>query len=401
VLRVIIALSLPFAACAADMAVRAWEASITLPTWEEGPPDPMPHFAVLGAEQPWYPYPVRSSLGKQSRTQTWRTLNLENEYLACVVLPDLGGHLYSCRDKLSGYEMFHANPSIKKAMIGLRGAWAALGVELNFPVGHSLLTVSPVDFRTSQTADSASVWVGATDRVTGMRWRVQFTLEREAAVLRQSVRLENATPVRQRYYWWTNAGVTLTDDTRFVLPTKQIASHGKTQIDTWPVGKSGLDRSNPAGFPTSAGWFAHETREPFLAVYHPRAQTGTLHYADPAEVPGKKIWAWGRDEDRQVRVMLSDDNSQYVEIQAGLFANQETFGFLEAFRRSAAMRCFTWRGRPVHCRHNCWRRALSRAPGREFPAARSPWLTRQWRWIRPSRGRAVSRPRPPVRAGCN
>uniref|UniRef100_Q01PP1 DUF5107 domain-containing protein n=1 Tax=Solibacter usitatus (strain Ellin6076) TaxID=234267 RepID=Q01PP1_SOLUE len=337
VLRVMIVLSLPFAAFAAEPAVRVWEASITLPTWEEAPPDPMPHFAALGAEQPWYPYPVRSSLGKQSRAETWRTLNLENEFLACIVLPDLGGHLYSCRDKLSGYEMFHANPSIKKAMIGLRGAWAALGVELNFPVGHSLLTVSPVDFRTTQTADSASVWVGATDRVTGMRWRVEFTLERGAAVLRQSVRLENATPVRQRYYWWTNAGVTLTDDTRFVLPTKEIASHGKTQIDTWPVGKSGLDRSNPANFPTSAGWFAHESREPFVAVYHPRAQTGTLHYADPAEVAGKKIWAWGRDEDRQVRAMLSDDNSQYVEIQAGLFANQETFGFLEP----GASRAFT------------------------------------------------------------
>ncbi len=332
-----IALSLPLAACAAESAVRVWEASLALPTWEEGPPDPMPHFAALGADRPWYPYPDRSSLGKQSRTETWRTLNLENEYLTCVVLPDLGGHLYSCRDKLSGYEMFHPNPSIKKAMIGLRGAWAALGMELNFPVGHSLLTVSPVDFRTSQTADSASVWVGATDRVTGMRWRVEFTLERGSAILRQSVRLENTTPVRQRYYWWTNAGVTLTDDTRFVLPTKQIASHGRTQIDTWPVGASGQDRSNPAAFPTSAGWFAHETREPFLAVYHPRSQTGTLHYADPAEVPGKKIWAWGRDEDRQVRAMLSDDNSQYVEIQAGLFANQETFAFLEP----GASRAFT------------------------------------------------------------
>jgi tetratricopeptide (TPR) repeat protein len=327
-IRVAIALAFAIAARAVEP-VRAWQASITLPTWEEGPADPVPHFGSLGADRPWYPYPARTNLGAESRKQSWRTLNIENEYLTCIVLPDLGGHLYSCKDKLSGYEMFHANPSIKKGLIGLRGAWAALGVELNFPVTHSLLTVSPVEFRLSQTTNVASIWVGATDRVSGMRWSVEFSLERGAAALRQSVRLENPTAVRRRYSWWTNAGVTLNDDTQFVLPTRLVANHGRTQIDTWPVAASGLDRSHPAGFPSSAGWFAYESREPFLAVFHPRTHTGTLHYADPAEMPCKKIWAWGRDEDRQIRAALSDDDSQYVEIQAGLFENQEIFQFLE------------------------------------------------------------------------
>ncbi len=48
------------------------------------------------------------------------------------VLPDLGGHLYSCIDKISGAEMLYANPSIKFARIAYRGMWAALGVEFNF-----------------------------------------------------------------------------------------------------------------------------------------------------------------------------------------------------------------------------------------------------------------------------
>ena len=126
-------LALPLCAHAADVAVRAWQDSITLPTWEEGLPDEIPSFDALNAARPWYPYAIRSRLGNQKRNQQWRTLNLENEYLACTVLPDLGGHLYRCLDKLNGYEMFHANPSIKKALVGLRGSWAALGVELNFP----------------------------------------------------------------------------------------------------------------------------------------------------------------------------------------------------------------------------------------------------------------------------
>jgi tetratricopeptide (TPR) repeat protein len=327
----------------AEGAARVWEGSIRLRTWDEGPADPIPQFQALNTGRPWYPYPIRSAFGKQSHEQGWRTLNLENEYLACIVLPDLGGRLYSCRDKLSGQEMFHANSSVKKAMIGLRGAWAASGVELNFPVGHSLVTTSPVDSGIARTADSASVWVGATDRVTGMRWRVEFTLEPGVAALRQRVYLENATPVRHHYYWWTNAGVLLHDDTRLVVPTQLIATHGTTRIDPWPINNAGQDRSLPAAYPTSIGLFAYQSREPFLAVYQPSTHSGTLHYADPGEVPGKKIWVWGRNEAAEMRRTLSDDNSLYVEIQAGVFGNQETYGLMEA----GALRSFTEYWMPI------------------------------------------------------
>src|SRR5262245_1541698 len=139
----------------------------------------------------------------------------------------------------------------KKANIGLRGAWTALGVELNFPEGHSLTTVSPVDFRLSQSAESASVWVGATDRVTGMRWCVEFALESGSAALRQTVRLENATPDRHKYQWWSNAGVTLREDSRFVLSTAQVATHGMTKVEPWPTGSDGIDRSVPGNYPAS------------------------------------------------------------------------------------------------------------------------------------------------------
>ena len=46
--------------------------------------------------------------------------------------------------------------------------------------------------------------------------------------------------------------------------------------------------------------------------------------------PAKKIWSWGVDPDGlDWRKALSDNNSAYVEIQAGLFRNQETYAFLE------------------------------------------------------------------------
>jgi len=107
----------------------------------------------------------------------------------------LGGHIYSCMDKTNGAELFYANPSIKKALVSNRGAWAAFGVEFNFPVSHNWVTVSPVDFAIRQHPDgSASIWVGNVDRVYGMQWRVELILRPGSTVLEQRIRLYNQAP---------------------------------------------------------------------------------------------------------------------------------------------------------------------------------------------------------------
>ncbi len=139
---------------------------MTIPTSEEGLPDPNPPFDFFNTGRFLnYPYTLRHNLVDRRVPRKWRTLNLESEYLKCTVLPDLGGHLYTCVDKINGASMFYANPSIKFARIAYRGMWAALGVEFNFPVSHNWMTVSPVDFATSREPDGgASVWVGNTDR---------------------------------------------------------------------------------------------------------------------------------------------------------------------------------------------------------------------------------------------
>jgi tetratricopeptide (TPR) repeat protein len=55
-----------------------------------------------------------------------------------------------------------------------------------------------------------------------------------------------------------------------------------------------------------------------------------VHFAEYSELPGKKIWTWGVDAaGLEWRTALSDNNSAYSEVQAGLFRNQETYSFLE------------------------------------------------------------------------
>lgn len=339
--------------CAVDLAfaeangVRAWQASIQLPTYDEGDADPNPQFSVFAYQKSNYPYPLRTNVTKISRERAWRTLNLENECLFCRVLPDLGGHLYSCRDKRSGREMFYANPVIKKALIGLRGAWTGLGIESNFPAAHTRVTTSPVDFALrTESGGSARAVVEETDRVGGMEWRVEYVLRPASTVLEQRVTLYNRSSARRGYVWWANADVALDDpETRFVLPARLVAGHGTAVIESWPISSTGTNESLVRGHKGQAGWFAYGCREPFFAVYKPSSRSGVAHFADPTVVAGKKLYLSGQEGDRDlVQRDLTDNFPSFIEIQGGLFQNQETSQFLEP----GGSRTFSEYWIPVH-----------------------------------------------------
>lgn len=313
-------------------AVRVWQGSVQIPTYAEGPANPNAPFDQFSVGRFNYPYPIRDALTNRREVVSWRSLHLENEYLRLTVLPDLGGHVYSCLDKRTGREMFYANSTIKKALIGYRGAWAAFGIEFNFPVSHNWMSLSPVDFATVQHPDgSGSVWVGNVDQVYGAQWRVELTLQPGRAILEQKTDLYNASDVRHRYYWWNNAAVQVWEDSRLVYPTELMATHGFTRIEPWPVDDTGRDLSvirNQTNGPVSL--FTYGMREGFVGVYHPHTKSGTVHVAAPAELPAHKVWSWGYDRDAaDWRTALSDDDSGYVELQSGLFRNQETYAFLE------------------------------------------------------------------------
>ena len=224
--------------------VRVWEGTLTLPTYEEGRPDPNPPFDQFTNNKFNYPYVLRENLTSRRVNHDWRAIFLENEYLKCSVLPDIGGHLYTCIDKISGQSMFYDNTSIKKAAVGYRGAWAAFGIEFNFPVSHNWVSMSPVDFTFHNNADgSASVIVGNVDRVYGMEWTVELILRPKSTLLEERVTLSNRSDVRHRFYWWNNAGVRVSDDSQIVYPMRFAASHGFTEVVRWPVDEDGHDLS--------------------------------------------------------------------------------------------------------------------------------------------------------------
>jgi hypothetical protein len=103
----------------------------------------------------------------------------------------------------------------------------------------------------------------------------------------------------------------------------------RSGLDTWPINGAGRDLSNSESYAEAIGLFAYGSREPFFAAYEPKSRTGVAHWADPKDMPGKKMWSWGAGADLPYRTRLSDDHSAYVEIQAGLLPSQDQFAFLE------------------------------------------------------------------------
>jgi len=313
--------------------VKTWQGTMPIPAYEEGPPDPNPPFDTYATTEFNYPYTMRTNLTGVKREHVWRALFLENEYLKCTVLPDVGGHLYTCIDKINGQSMFYANPSIKKAEIGHRGTWAAFGVEYNFPVSHNWVSMSPVDFASATHPDgSASIWIGNIDRVYGMQWGVELILRPGSTLLEERVTLFNRSDVRHRFYWWDNAGVQVWGDSRIQYPMRFAASHFFTDVYRWPVltphSKDMSLISNQTEGPVS--YFSHATHETFMGVWHPKTQAGMAQFSEYQDLPSKKIWSWGSDAAGLAwQTALSDDLSSYVEVQAGLFRNQETYAFLE------------------------------------------------------------------------
>jgi len=279
--------------------VKVWEGILNLPTYEEGAPDPNPPFDQFAGTRYNYPYVLRNELANERTDHHWRAVYLENEYLKCSVLPDIGGHLYTCVDKISGQPLFYANPSIKKARIGYRGAWAAFGVEFNFPVSHNWVSMSPVNYAyASHDNGSASVLVGNIDRVYGMEWSVELILHPGSTVLEQHVVLNNRSDVRHRFYWWSNAGVQVWDDSHIQYPMRFAAAHGFVEVQKWLIDKGGKDLSiirNQTDGPVSL--FSHGTRENYMGVWNPHTNTGTAHFANYADLPAKKIWSWRVDAD--------------------------------------------------------------------------------------------------------
>src|SRR5262249_55356550 len=193
--------------------------------------------------RPVYPYPLLDTLTNRRVDKSYNAVFLENEYLRVTVLPELGGKLYAIYDKTAGREGLYTHHVVKYEMVGIRGAWTSGGIEWNFPDGHTLTTVSPVDYVTRTEEDgSATVIVGDTERVQRMQWAVAIRLRPGRKFVETEVTLNNRRETPGRYWFWATAAAPATDDMRFIYPMREAYPHAFWPVFSFPK-HNGVDLS--------------------------------------------------------------------------------------------------------------------------------------------------------------
>ncbi len=312
--------------------VRAWQGTLELPTYALGEEDPNPPFPLI-VRHSIYPYTMLDDLTDRLENKTYRALYLENEFLKAIILPDLGGRLYSLYDKTSKREVFYRSNVVKYGLVALRGAWVSGGIEFNFPDGHTVVTVSPVASTILRNSDgSATVVVGDVDQVTGMHWEVALTLRPGDGRLDQRVKLFNATELTSLYWFWANAAVPATEDMQFVFPMREAYPHARWPVHTYPNYES-VDYSRYKNIRQPTSLFGRQVHRNFFGAYYRDSDCGVVHVADFREVPGKKLWSWGMAGDGLIWTdLLTDRDGPYNEIQSGRYETQLNYEFMTPHR---------------------------------------------------------------------
>jgi len=313
--------------------VQVWRGKLTIPTYALGPADPNPAFPLINSNDV-YPYTMLDDLTDDKVSRTYDALYLENRYLKVIILPELGGHVYSLYDKVNQREVLYRNHVVKYGLVGPRGAWISGGIEFSFPYAHTMNTVSPVESTIHHNSDgSATVVVGAIDWVSNMYSEIALTLGPDSAALQEDVTLFNATSQANLYLFWSNAAVKASNDLHYVYPMREtIDDDPFATVGAWPV-SGGVDKSWYKNDPEAMAIFGRDVHRDFFGVYYDDSDSGLVHVADFRQDPGKKIWTWGTARSGRIwDKLLSDDDGPYNEIQSGRFATQGFREFMEPRR---------------------------------------------------------------------
>ncbi|TWU37252.1 DUF5107 domain-containing protein [Novipirellula artificiosorum] len=335
--------------------VRAWQESITIPTYGIGDPDPNPMFlekrVYQGSSGAVYPLPVVAKIEDEKHDQVWQAVFLENEFLQIMVLPELGGRIQMALDKTNDYHFVYYNRVIKPALVGLAGPWISGGIEFNWPQHHRPNTYGPVDFTIENGDDgSCTLWCHEIDRMHRTESRHGVTLYPDHAYLEIKARLYNRTTQPQTFLWWANPAIAVDDHHQSIFPPDvgAVMDHGKRDVSTFPIAtgtyykidysqgvdgspeQPGTDISRYRNIPVPTSYMAYKSDYDFVGSYDSRRRAGLLHVCDHHVSPGKKQWTWGTGDFGQAWDRhLTDDDGPYIELMCGVYTdNQPDFSWL-------------------------------------------------------------------------
>ena len=293
----------------------------TFKTYPFSDPDPI---ARMG---PFYPYFRFDGYTDKSVNQAWKVVELENDFIQILILPEIGGKIWAATEKSTGKPFIYYNHVVKFRDIAMRGPWTSGGIEANYGIiGHTPNCSTPVDYMTKTNADgSVSCFIGTLDLLTQTSWTIEINLPKDKAYFTTRSFWSNTTSFEQPYYTWMNAGIPVAGNLEFIYPGTHHLSHDG-ESNAWKIHpENGKDISfydrNDFGPYKSYHVFGKYTN--FFGAYWHRDNFGMGRYAAHDEKAGKKIWIWGLSQQGMIwEKLLTDKDGQYAEVQSGRLFNQ-------------------------------------------------------------------------------
>src|SRR5262245_37435701 len=314
-------LSLPIAALAQNSQATIKEYKKVFKTYRYSDPNPIP---VMGKIYPYFRYDMYTD---KPVDKEWTVVELENEYIRVMILPEIGGKIWPAIEKSTGKPFIYYNHVVKFRDIAMRGPWTSGGIEANYGIiGHTPNCATPVDYLTRKNEDgSVSCFIGVLDLLTRTPWRLEVNLPADKAYFTTSSFWYNATPMEQPYYTWMNAGIKAAGNLEFIYPGTHYLGHNG-EYASWPANQengrdiSFYEQNNFGGYKS---YHVFGKYADFFGGYWHDEDFGMARYGSHDEKAGKKIWIWGLSRQGMIwEKLLSDSDGQYVEVQSGRLFNQ-------------------------------------------------------------------------------
>lgn len=288
-------------------------------------PDPI---AKMGSIYPYYRFDGYTNIPTDKE---WKVVELENDFIKLMILPEIGGKIWGAWEKASGRPFLYYNQVVKFRDVAMRGPWTSGGIEANYGIiGHTPNCATPVDYMTKVNDDkSVSCYIGTLDLLTQTYWTIEINLPNDKAYFTTRSFWHNSTPIEQPYYTWMNAGIKAGGELEFIYPGTKYIGHEGEYAD-WNINKANGKNISFYGQNDFGGYKSYHVfgkYTDFFGAYWHRDNFGMARYAPHDEKPGKKIWIWGLSPQGMIwEKLLSDTDGQYVEVQSGRLFNQASPG---------------------------------------------------------------------------
>lgn len=310
------------------------EGTLSVPTYTFGRSQTLAPLFKESGSKGLYPYTSfdRDSLSTEPVPTEYHSLTLENEYLKVVLLPELGGRIWSAWDKANERELFYHPGAVKPTSYNQRGAWPAGNLEVYGPYDAHMLTWpgEPWAWAVEENPDgSASITLSHVEHFFRNKVSMRVTLHPGRSFIELTVKLYNPTSLPNRYLLWTNAGLPATDGTRFLYPMTQTIGHDSAEFGTWPVFRD-EDLSWYRNNRSMLGVFGLDVYDNFMGAYDYDADQGTLCYTNRQIARGIKTWTWGVGQVGLRHIeQYSDTGIPYIEVQSGRFVWDGNYEFID------------------------------------------------------------------------